>query len=343
MKARTIRLHIFCSVKGGVGKTSLAVITAKLLAALGRVPALVDCDLSGTSLADGLRLCAPYTQLDEDGAVDLQAAPSEKFYTVEESRVRRAERRTAIQTDEKWKSYPHPPPYLNDALNHAYAAKEEGWPIDGRTARMDTIAWRHEKPDGVYYFPSSSVRDDVALSMVWLLEEPFEFARALTISLDGLAKQMQTITDIVLDLPPGIWGFPHEVLLVAHYLLTRQEFPPDFPPWHEETIQWVPNPFLITSEDPNDFMPGLEYVALHKEKLPNLQPVVNRTTTGIESIREEARRRLGTLLAHTGLDQNLRYVGHDPLLAKIFRDGDVDIQKLPKHTLAKTLRLGDEQ
>jgi len=50
---RPLGLHVFCSVKGGVGKSTLAVVTGKLLASLGRVPVVVDLDMLGASLADG--------------------------------------------------------------------------------------------------------------------------------------------------------------------------------------------------------------------------------------------------------------------------------------------------
>ncbi len=56
----TIDLHVFASAKGGVGKSTLAVACAKLLAATpGCLPIVVDADMTGTSLADGLRGLPP--------------------------------------------------------------------------------------------------------------------------------------------------------------------------------------------------------------------------------------------------------------------------------------------
>jgi Mrp family chromosome partitioning ATPase len=51
MPPRTIGLHVFCSAKGGVGKSTLAVAAAKLLADRGRTCVLVDADLTGTPSA----------------------------------------------------------------------------------------------------------------------------------------------------------------------------------------------------------------------------------------------------------------------------------------------------
>lgn len=73
---RTITVHTFSSAKGGVGKSVLAIASAKILAVSGRSPALLDCDFTGTSIADGLRLCALRVELAEDGTVDLDATPT---------------------------------------------------------------------------------------------------------------------------------------------------------------------------------------------------------------------------------------------------------------------------
>ncbi|MEO5726298.1 MAG: P-loop NTPase, partial [Byssovorax sp.] len=138
MSERTIRLHTFCSVKGGVGKSTLATICAKLLADRGRVPVLVDCDLTGTSLADGLRLCAPVVAEHEDGAIDLEAPPTGEMLSLDETRSRRTARRDALRRDgEKWKDRPRPPPYFNDPLNYTFLTK--------RPARVDALLWKHER------------------------------------------------------------------------------------------------------------------------------------------------------------------------------------------------------
>ena len=58
-KRSSLRVHAFCSVKGGVGKSALAVASAEVMLDQGRRPLVLDADLTGTSLADGLRMEAP--------------------------------------------------------------------------------------------------------------------------------------------------------------------------------------------------------------------------------------------------------------------------------------------
>jgi MinD-like ATPase involved in chromosome partitioning or flagellar assembly len=65
---RAIRVHAFASAKGGVGKSSLAVGCARIVAEQSGVPVLIDADVTGSSLADGLALVAPrLVEFDDDG------------------------------------------------------------------------------------------------------------------------------------------------------------------------------------------------------------------------------------------------------------------------------------
>jgi len=336
MSERTIRLHTFCSVKGGVGKSTLATVCAKLLARAGRVPVLVDCDITGTSLADGLRLCAPEVVKHEDGAIDLDAPPTGELLSIDATRSRRARRRDALRRDgDKWKDRPLPPPYFNDPLNHVFLTK--------RPARVDALLWKHERDDGVLYLPSSSTHDDVVQSMEWFYGEPFEWARCFAWTLDGLAQQLPALTDVVVDLPPGIWGFSHEMLVIVSTLLLGNPMPDDYPPWHAGPIRWVPNPFLIMSRDPNDILPALEYVALQRSKVPTLKPLVNRDTEGRNAIREMAKSRIGPVLEATGLDETLESVGEMSALARLFWEGDVALDQEMSRNVSKTLRLENER
>lgn len=336
MSERTIRLHTFCSVKGGVGKSTLATVCAKLLAKLGRVPVLVDCDLTGTSLADGLRLCAPEVAKHEDGSIDLEAPPTGQMLSLDETRSRRASRRDALRRDgDKWKDRPHPPPYFNDPLNYAYLTK--------RQARVDALLWRYESDDdGVLYLPSSSIHDDVVQSIEWFFGEPFDWARSFAWTLDGLAQQLPTLTDVVVDLPSGIWGFPHETLVIVSTLLLGRPMPEDYPPWHAGPIRWAPNPFLVMSRDPNDIVPALEYVALQRAKVPTLKPLVNRDTEGMNAIRAMAKSRIGPVLEAAGLHETLERVGEMAALARLFWEGNVDLDEETRRNVSKTLRLEEE-
>ncbi|WP_437672237.1 P-loop NTPase [Sorangium sp. So ce131] len=338
MSERTIRLHAFCSVKGGVGKSTLATACAKLLAKGGRVPVLVDCDLTGTSLADGLRLRAPAVTLLDDGSINLEAPPTGQFLSVEETRARRGRRRDALRGDgQKWKDKPLPPPYFNDPLNYAF--------LTGQPARVDALLWRHERDDRVLYLPSSSTHDDVIQSVEWFFGQPFDWARSFAWTLDGLAHQVPALTDVVVDLPPGIWGFPHEALVLVSTLLLGEPMPDDYPPWHAGPVRWAPNPFLVTSRDPNDILPALEYVARQRARVPSLKPVVNRDTEGLNALRAMARARVGPLLEAAGLHETLERVAEMSGLARLFWNGDVAVDGEHREEfreVTRTLRLEDE-
>ena len=67
-----VTLHVFCSAKGGVGKTSLAVEAASMFARdPNRRCVLIDSDFTGTSIADDLDLCAPKTRTRLDGTLEM--------------------------------------------------------------------------------------------------------------------------------------------------------------------------------------------------------------------------------------------------------------------------------
>lgn len=152
---RAIHIHAFCSVKGGVGKSTLATATAKLLARRpDRRVVLIDADMTGTSLADGLRLRAPNVRMREDGAMDLLAdsAAGPHHSRLETSKLIRA-RGLA-----KWDHFPPPPVYLNDILTFD-PVEDFSDPVESvRECVLEPLWWKHEKEDGVGYLPSSPMR-----------------------------------------------------------------------------------------------------------------------------------------------------------------------------------------
>jgi len=332
MNERTIRLHTFCSVKGGVGKTTLAIVCAKILAAQGRVPVLIDCDLTGTSLADGLNLRAPKVALHEDGSIDFQAASTGIELSVEESRSAVKIRQARLQEDDRWKDRPHPPPFLNDILN--FVVTTNGAPI------MEALFWYHKDEDGIRYLPSSSLLDDVKESIVWFYDEPYAWARAFVRVLYTLAEQLPTLTDVVVDLPPGTWGFPHETLRLVSMLHFQDEtqLPDDYALLQNGVARWIPNPFIVSSRDPNDFVPALQYVVRHQDVVPTLKPIVNRLDKGEKALHAKARERLGNILASSGLEEKLEYVAHSDALAQMFWLGDVEFAQI-SDKIVKSLRL----
>lgn len=308
---------------------------------LGRKPAFLDCDLSGTSIADGLDLCAPDLPLVEDRAfVDLLAEPTGRYLSVEETREKRRERKIRKAEDGPRKDYPYPPGYFNDALRYADAVRRrtDDWP---KAPRTDALIWRHKKNDGVLYLPSSSVLEDVQGSMGWFLENPYDFAYALMVTIDALIEHRLEITDIVLDLPPGLYGFPHEALMIATNLQLGDQFAEGFPQWVGGPIQWQLNPFMITSQDPNDLVPALEFVLRNREELPNMVAIVNKLRLKtLDDIKSEARSRLASLIKDSGVEskEKLSAMKFEDALAKLFWDGDIAIKDIPEE-LYDILRL----
>jgi len=293
----------FCSVKGGVGKSTLAVACAKLLARFGRLPVLVDCDMAGTSLADGLRLLAPRVALADDTAMDLNAPPAGNFLDWETTRRQRAARRDGRR--------PAPPPYLNDALR-------------ADALQVDAVLWRHERDDGVRYLPSSPLQADIATALGWLSASPFDWLQAFTWLLEALIAQQPALTDIVLDLPPGVWGFAHEVLVLTAALQRGESLPEGYPSW--TGLTWTAKPFLVMTADRGDLLPALEYLAreVHVEgHLHDLIPIVNRRTEALGETRKAARELLGPALGPLGVEEPLRAVDILPALGKLFLAQDL--------------------
>lgn len=299
---RDIRLHSFCSVKGGVGKSTLAVACARRLASSGRVPVLIDADLTGTSLADGLHLVAPRVAVTEEGTMDLSRVSPAGFHTASETRTLRSVRRGTSQREPA-----PPPPYLNDVL--AYDPE----------IRAEAALWSAPQPDGVLYLPSSALDDDVNEALHWLHgPQRFEWVQRFTWLLDGLLCAVPAITDFIVDLPPGVWGFTHELMVLISTLSASKPLPAQYPDW--SALRWHVNPFLVLTSDRNGLLPSLEYFARTLLHVPSLRPLLNRRTEAAELVRARARRLLGPPLNDLGMEQHLVFIDEDPeQLGQLFR------------------------
>jgi hypothetical protein len=251
MPARTITLHVFASAKGGVGKSTLAIACARLLGEQGRTCVLLDADFTGTSLADGLLICAPVVATKQDGALDFYAPSTRQFLSREET-IRLRMRRKDSTPQEQFPA----PPFLNDIFLHGDLKQE---------CRIEALCWRHEdRSDRVLYLPSSPLGKDIGIALGWLFrDQVFTWLQRLTWLLDGMAAQLEALNDVVIDLPPGLHGFAHEVLVLLSYISRDREMPSGFPAWHEQRdkLAWQARPFLVTTPDRNDVILALEYYA----------------------------------------------------------------------------------
>src|SRR5882724_3893643 len=159
-------IHAFASAKGGVGKSSLAVAAAHRVAHSGRRAVVIDCDLTGSSLADGLSLRAPDLRKDAAGHLDLTAGPSLPYLSFEQT-TNLVDKRMAVKeaADPCWV------PFFNDAL--AFTADDPS--TDCNIAAM---TWRDDTDPNVQYLPSSSARGDIRLALSWLYHlEPVTWTR----------------------------------------------------------------------------------------------------------------------------------------------------------------------
>ena len=324
-RERRIVIHAFASMKGGVGKSCLAVTCAKLLAHIGRKPLVVDCDMTGTSLADGLQLLAPKLPLGEDGKFDWFQYPTGEFHSREETlRLRRLRRYAPL--DGNGMPALMPPPYLNDMLRFLEEAYSEKRTVT--TPRFDAGLWRHPGAhDGLEYLPSSPCKYDVATSLGWLQFEhdpdlKFRWMRLLFWILYVLVDLRKNLTDIVIDLPPGILAFTHEVL-VALSLIDLEKKPIDgYPRWSDLGVTLKANPFLVLSPDRNDLLPGLEYWGETKSKVPSLRPLINRATEAKEDIFARILDALGDGVSPSYFEDATSMVDDLPMtLGKVFRQG----------------------
>ena len=307
---KKITLHVFCSVKGGVGKSTLATTCAKLLAANRRVPLLIDADLSGTSLADGLRLCAPKTALHPDGTVDVEAAATGEFFTrAEVTQLRR------LRRDNPLKGLP--PAYLNDALR---PYQETRLKYEGEV-HVDALLWRHETDDGVWYLPSSALRHDLAESLRWFSLDVFDWMGAMTVLLDTLSSQRPDLTDVVIDVPPGLFGFGEEMLALASMLM-RDGLPAGYPDWKTGPVVWDARAFLVTTPDANDVLPVYEYMAMNLIKLLRATILLNKSTTVPPQPEEILGPMLGALIDTKRIEQ-VPFLPHT--LGRIFVDGNLNL------------------
>ncbi|WP_437663268.1 P-loop NTPase [Sorangium sp. So ce1182] len=322
MEHRTITLHAFCSAKGGVGKSTLAVACARLLADSGRRCVLIDADLTGSSIADGLRLCAPERP---GGPLDLGAPGTGRYLTRAETVQARNARKNVA-----WEETPPAPPFFNDILRYGNE--------DSAECCIEGLLWKHEDEDGVQYLPSSPLRKDVLTALGWLYyEEQFAWLQRLTWLLDGMRQQMPDLRDVVIDLPPGLFGFAHETLALLSSLRSRTPLPSGFPALNAGGTEWEGNPFLVTTQDRNDVVLALEYYLAHRDKLPHLTILLNRYTEGAAAgLSETIQEHFGAAL---GLDALLRWrVSEAATLREVFTSGRLRITEEAR-TLRAALQL----
>lgn len=280
----TVRLHCysFHSVKGGVGKSTLATLLASGLAR--EMPAtLVDMDLTGTSLGDVLPLEAPRWS----GEMRLTEPPDLGFHD-------RAETRRLIDTrGSADKAAMVAPPYLNDFL--LYADPEWDASADMHT---DALGWRMlGADDRLRVFPSSALPRDLdrILPVIFDEEHAAFLEGRLEFLLDGIARHTApNVAEraVVFDTPPTIPGLSRTMISLALRLgrADKQPLAEDgFIPAAiaQAEVRWTI--FLVVTMDMQDLRAANRWLDLvQPEEEPFFRVIVNRVSDQIERDRIDA-------------------------------------------------------
>lgn len=269
----------FHSVKGGVGKSTLALHVARHLAERNRV-ALIDMDLTGTSLADVLDLHAPYWEV-EGNRLPLEQKPARWAPPLVGLRARG-------NTSE---SIACGVPFLNDWFLHPRDVDYKRKDID-----VEAMVWKERLPspssENLWILPSSAFPDDIARVLPLLYDEPFAayVEGRLEWLLDALLRA--GVTHVVFDTPPTIPGLSRAVLSIALRLPEHQHMSKD-----ERTpavlaaanVTWTP--WLVTTQDVQDLIAVERWLeAIDPSDLERLGVVMNRCEVSQSQVQEKLER-----------------------------------------------------
>jgi cellulose biosynthesis protein BcsQ len=232
-----------------VGKSTLSYLVARALAEEGEV-ALVDADLTGTSLADVLPLRPPrWTELDAGGLLPLHREP-DSWGEVD----RKGEHlRSRASTED---GYRRSVPLLNDFLL---------WSEDRYNSEGDVhpraLFWKLPEGDplaeNLFILPSSALPNDLSHILPLIYDELH--AAYLESRLEWLLHFILLKTNVrtvVFDTPPTIPGLSRAVLSMAMRLPDYVDLaedkgtPLELTRKRTERIDW--DPFLVVTTDLQD-------------------------------------------------------------------------------------------
>jgi hypothetical protein len=244
----------FAAVKGGVGKTTLATAVALDRAARGGRVLVLELDFLGTSACDALELCAPARRVGEDGLLDLVDAAPPAWLSL-------ADTRRALLLREDTVVGPVGVPFFNDVMLHQFRGVDDDvW--------IPALTWRASPDARVEWLPASPLRRDVHISAGWLMhEDPEPVVRRLADLLELIPLMYPDLTDVIFDLPPGLFGFS-DFALGALGRVAREQ----------RTATWDVRRFMVTSPDRQDLLATARtWLELSRVGLPFV-PVLNRAT-----------------------------------------------------------------
>lgn len=285
---RILRCASFHSVKGGVGKSTLSYLVARLLAEQapeGERVALIDADLTGTSLADVLALRAPrWNGVGRDDQLPLDREPDEWTDLAHSSGTENLDppppptlTTRALRED----GHAHDVPLLNDFLlwdNNRYDPDKDVHPeaLFWKPLANDPLAER------LVVIPSSALPNDLAQILPLIYAELH--AAYLESRLEWLLHWLLAKTNVktvIFDTPPTIPGLSRAVLSMAMRLpddvaLAKDGGTPNLLTRAEGTkITWTA--FLIASTDLQDLRAADRWLDGRDEaELGRIQAIINR-------------------------------------------------------------------
>jgi hypothetical protein len=275
MGARLFGLS-FHSVKGGVGKSTLATLAAIGIARRhpGSAVWLIDMDLTGTSLGDALPLCAPRWSTSSEEP-DLKRLPDEVWTRGETERLIE-QRGGAAGVPGKARKVP----YLNDFLLFS----DPSWEED-EDALPQAVGWCLEGgPENLRVLPSSALPLDLIYTLPVIFDE--DHAAFLEARLELLLAGLMTTGGdvwVVFDVPPTIPGLSRAVLGLGLRLGRPAEdriplatLDPTIPrPLDSADIQWRAH--IVSSMDPQDLRAASRWADLVSETdVGRVRAVFNR-------------------------------------------------------------------
>jgi hypothetical protein len=192
------------------------------------------------------------------------------------------------------------------------------------------------------------MRRDVAVALTWLFDQrnrtnPYPWVRRMSWLFHGMRAQMETLTDIVVDLPPGLVGFPHEMLMLLGAVDRKEKLPIGYPEWNPG--EWISRPFLVTTADRNDIFAAVDHALAQREHLSSLRLVVNKRTEDIDEIRDALRERYGETSAASDPEMTAYDITEKrESLGKIFSPrGDLQLADDDVRDIERVLKLRDEE
>ena len=275
-----LKVWSFHSVKGGVGKSTLALLTARRLAQSSRV-ALIDMDLTGTSLADVVPLLAPtWSTVGHDLTQDdlpLETAPTSWLDPSAGMRVR-----AAATTGS-----PRGVPFLNDWFMHQRDVEHARGDVN-----VQSIMWKARDDNNLLVIPSSAFPYDISRVLPLLYDEPFgAFVESrLEWLLDALLAV--GVDHVVFDTPPTLPGLSKAVLSLAlrlpdHESLAKTGSAPKR--LADANTTW--HAWIVTTQDTQDLRAVERWLeAVEPDDSARMLVVINRTASKYTEIREHLER-----------------------------------------------------